>query len=238
MEIKKKMVVMGPHILSLNLSNIQDVFFTSDLHLNHTKIIEYCHRPFKDTEEMNNILLNNLNNELSKVNHPILINCGDIIFSNVSTYDEQMDMIKADKIYNIIGNHDIKNILQRRQFIPYDENSRIYWSTELLVQILDDTNKNKILTQFTVSHYPHCSGQFFGSFNIHGHLHTPSDLDSYTGSDIDIARKLKETAITYDVGVDGNDYKPVKLTDILLGKLKNYQIKVIDTEKWNKILSN
>lgn len=29
-------------------------FYTSDLHLDHKKIIQYCNRPFKDVDEMNN----------------------------------------------------------------------------------------------------------------------------------------------------------------------------------------
>lgn len=37
------------------------IWFTSDLHLNHSKIIEYCNRPFSNIEEMNEMLINNWN---------------------------------------------------------------------------------------------------------------------------------------------------------------------------------
>ncbi len=33
------------------------VFFTSDTHFNHTNIIQYCQRPFKSTDEMNEAMI-------------------------------------------------------------------------------------------------------------------------------------------------------------------------------------
>lgn len=38
------------------------VFFTSDTHFNHTNIIKYCQRPFRDIYEMNETLIANWNN--------------------------------------------------------------------------------------------------------------------------------------------------------------------------------
>ena len=38
------------------------VFFTSDTHFNHVNIIRYCHRPFKDVDEMNEAMIANWDN--------------------------------------------------------------------------------------------------------------------------------------------------------------------------------
>ena len=37
--------------------NGSGVFFTSDTHFNHTNIIRFCSRPFKDVEHMNETLI-------------------------------------------------------------------------------------------------------------------------------------------------------------------------------------
>ena len=38
-----------------------DTWFTADFHFGHFNIIRYCNRPFADTEEMNEIILQRLN---------------------------------------------------------------------------------------------------------------------------------------------------------------------------------
>jgi calcineurin-like phosphoesterase family protein len=41
-------------------------FFTSDLHFSHKKVIEYCKRPFKDVEEMNEAIIKEWNKTVKK----------------------------------------------------------------------------------------------------------------------------------------------------------------------------
>lgn len=37
------------------------IYFTSDLHFYHEKIIHHCNRPFRDAQEMNEKLIQNWN---------------------------------------------------------------------------------------------------------------------------------------------------------------------------------
>ena len=37
------------------------IYFTSDLHLNHARIIELANRPFGSVEEMNDTIIGNIN---------------------------------------------------------------------------------------------------------------------------------------------------------------------------------
>ena len=42
------------------------IFFTSDQHFDHSNIIEYCHRPFRDVKKMNSFILHNWNKIIDK----------------------------------------------------------------------------------------------------------------------------------------------------------------------------
>lgn len=81
------------------------VFFTSDLHLGHAKIIEYSKRPFKNVGEMNEKLIENWNN---KVNPDSLVyHVGDFCFGK-GTEKQYKTRLNGD-IVHIQGNHDTNN---------------------------------------------------------------------------------------------------------------------------------
>ena len=63
--------------------NAEHTFFTSDTHFNHANIIKFCNRPFKDVEQMNDVMIANWNSVIGK---------DDTVFH--------------------MGNHDLKNIRQ------------------------------------------------------------------------------------------------------------------------------
>lgn len=90
---------MGMVIKGLGNSHI---WFSSDYHFSHYNIIKYCNRPFKEIEEMNNIIISR-HNKLVKKND-IVICLGDISFNNSLDYIRQMN----GTFVLVRGNHDDK----------------------------------------------------------------------------------------------------------------------------------
>lgn len=59
------------------------VFVISDTHFGHKNIIDYCNRPFKSIEEMDEALIKNWNETVS--NDDVVIHLGDFGLGKKST---------------------------------------------------------------------------------------------------------------------------------------------------------
>lgn len=79
-------------------------FFISDTHFGHKNIIEYCKRPFKSVEEMNDALIKNWNKVVSPEDTVFLL--GDFVFRG------KISLLKSILNGNIVwikGNHDSRD---------------------------------------------------------------------------------------------------------------------------------
>lgn len=81
------------------------IFVTSDTHFNHENIIKYCNRPFKDSKEMNEIIIKNWNEVVS--NNDIVYHLGDFGFGTFSELQDIFNRLNGIK-YLVMGNHDYK----------------------------------------------------------------------------------------------------------------------------------
>ena len=79
------------------------IYFISDTHFYHEKIIEYVNRPFKDVEEMNNTLIDNWNKRIEPKDEVYIL--GDFSFGNKEQTLDLLDKLNGRK-YLIKGNHD------------------------------------------------------------------------------------------------------------------------------------
>ena len=96
--------------------NGSGVFFTSDTHFNHTNIIRFCSRPFKDVEHMNETLIANWNRVVGPDN--IVFHLGDFCLGGSAEWTKILKRLNG-KIYLIAGNHDMKNL--RQNYTKYFE---------------------------------------------------------------------------------------------------------------------
>ncbi len=78
-------------------------FFIADTHFGHKNIIEYENRPFNNTEEMDNAIIENWNKTVKKMDRIFIL--GDFALSNKKRIIELIKLLNGYKIF-ILGNHD------------------------------------------------------------------------------------------------------------------------------------
>ena len=187
--------------------NAEHTFFTSDTHFNHANIIKFCNRPFKDVEQMNDVMIANWNSVIGK--DDTVFHLGDFCLGGAAEWTKILDRLNG-KIYLIMGNHDLKNI--RQGFISRFEH--------VAMQMRIEIGKKRIY----LCHYPFLC--FEGSYKddvwqLFGHVHTRR-----SNSGIDAGRLQYLYPTQYDVGVDNNNFTPV-----LFGQVKRIIDKQVEQSK-------
>jgi len=187
------------------------LYFTSDLHLGHASIISLCNRPFNDTDEMDYNLINSWNFTISDTD--IVCILGDFSWrlgdKEIQNY---ISKLNGEKIF-IKGNHD-----RNEKAFP-----KIY-DGFINIKVRDDNENTKAFGGYqyiTLCHYPMLSWyqSHRGAWQLFGHWHnvkvTPTLLEDRK-AEFDVKEYVKEEHLymdrirknQYDVGVDGNNYRP------------------------------
>ena len=170
------------------------VFFTSDTHFNHTNIIRFCNRPFKDVSHMNETIISNWNRVVG--HDDIVFHLGDFCLGGSAEWINVLSRLNG-KIYLITGNHDVKNLIQ--DYRKYFE--------QVVMQMYIEADKQKIY----LNHCPFLcyGGSYNGTWQLFGHVHTSRHN---TGKDAPRLKMLFPSL--YHVGVDNNDFTPVSFARV------------------------
>ena len=170
------------------------VFFTSDTHFYHSNIINFCGRPFKNVEVMNETLIANWNSVVGP--DDIVFHLGDFCLGGSAEWTNILNRLNG-KIYLIVGNHDIKNLRQG------------YYSRfeHIAMQMHIEVDKQKIY----LNHCPFLcyGGAYRDTWQLFGHVHT-----SKQNTGIDAPRLHMLFPTQYDVGVDNNNFTPVSFEQV------------------------
>ncbi len=166
------------------------IYYVSDLHFNHQKIIESCNRPFKNVDDMNKILINNWNSRIK--NSDVVYYLGDFaIVKNNKQAEEAIELVKKlnGKITLIHGNHDSR--------LTKNEEFRKLFNEIAIYKKVNDNGRYVILM-----HYPLESWErsYYGSYHVHGHTHN---------------YKINNIKNRFNAGVDVNEFKPVTLDELI-----------------------
>jgi calcineurin-like phosphoesterase family protein len=197
--------------MKLILEKDQRLFFTSDTHYNHSNICRAttkwedsydATRDFKSLSHMNDSIVQNIN-DLVKEND-VLIHMGDWSWGGFEYIEEFRKRIVCKNVHLVFGNHDehIKKNTENIQDIFTSTHDYLH----LDVRQPSSTNKGSVNKfEFICMHYPIASwdGLYHGTIHLHGHTHlTPNSRISQGKA--------------MDVGVDGNEYKPLLMQEIIV----------------------
>lgn len=160
------------------------VFFTSDTHFQHQKILEYCNRPFKNIAEHDETLISNWNSRVKRGD--TVYHLGDFGFGEYVNIFNRLN----GKILLILGSHD-DNIFDNSNYGAQQEmcSNKTMW--EFKQKDIRITLCHYALRVWPASHY--------NSFHLFGHSHN----------------HLPPFGKSFDVGVDGHNFYPWSLDEVL-----------------------
>lgn len=164
-------------------------FYTSDFHLFHDRIIEYCDRPFDDVFQMHDAIVKNINEKVAPNDELFIL--GDVSFYGGEKVRAILEQIHGRK-HLLIGNHDAHNIGDWEG-----------WKSVNHYLEIKDRGRRVVLMHYPIESW---HGQNHGWIHLHGHRHGVSGR--YYG-------RPAQRGIRVDVGVDPWDFQPVSLNEIL-----------------------
>lgn len=169
-----------------------NVFFTSDQHFGHTNIIKYCNRPFSDINQMDAALISNWNQKISSDDLCYVL--GDFAFAGLGRIYDILEQLNGTKIL-IRGNHDKH---RNNKYVEAGFSHVLH--REVLTVPVADKSKVLWLSHFPIGDERRQTCKFY-NIALHGHRHSTPD------------KKLGSKSL--DIGVDGNDYYPYSLEEVL-----------------------
>jgi calcineurin-like phosphoesterase family protein len=187
------------------------VFFTSDTHFGHANIIRFCGRPFKDTDHMDEQIIERWNSVVGP--DDTVFHLGDVALGQIAVSLPKVGRLNGEKIL-IVGNHE-------RIFSDNSEKHRARFYPEyekVFDTIVGEQGMNYDLGSDNVylSHFPYEGDHTeterhsdkraadLGQPLIHGHTHENKVITySRLGS------------LQIHVGQDAWDYTPVSEDQII-----------------------
>ncbi len=172
------------------------VWFTSDHHFGHSNIIKYCNRPFNSVEEMDTQLIELWNSVVGASD--TVYHLGDFTFHGIQHFTDYIAKLNG-QIKILPGSHDLRWIAGFKQNCKSYSGHRVVILPPLIS--LKFPLNNSCRPQIIVlCHYAMrvWDRSHHGSWHLYGHSHG----------------KLPGQGLSFDVGVDCNELKPISLEQV------------------------
>ncbi|HRF68659.1 MAG TPA: metallophosphoesterase [Muribaculum sp.] len=176
---------------------MSNVYFTSDLHLGHRRILElYQWRPFAqmgDIEAHDNKLIELWNSTVSK--HDMVYILGDFSLKSANENRKILERLNGYK-YLCPGNHDSSLKSLSNYFEKVEQIMIAKFKKEIYTFLQSDM-------EFVLCHYPlvEWAGMHHGVFHLHGHCHGQCETPD--------PRRI-------DVGIDSTKSILISLEEVLM----------------------
>ena len=202
----------------------RNIYFSSDWHIGHANVINFSNRPFNDVHHMSESLVKRYNATVQETD--VCYFLGDMGY-NSDHLRKVMVRLNGTKIL-ILGNHDKKRqAMMNSGFDAVLNSGSMYIQGELVTMShcplrgvyrentegmrgcdgTENWHREKDHDQFSLENK--------GQFHLHGHCHAPNSGKS----EVQLDRQ-------WDVGVDGNGYRPVSISEV-----ESWIVKTLRKEK-------
>lgn len=175
------------------------IWFTSDLHFGHANIIKYCRRPFGGVDEMDYALIQNWNERVTEDDYVYVL--GDFSFHRRERTTQILRSLRGKKIL-LPGNHDgawLSKTGGWEGLLSQGDLVTLPVVHTLVCGWIASFGYCPCSVRARVSHYPPNHASLPSEYFLHGHSH---------------GTKAITAPGVYDVGVDANNYAPVRWEDI------------------------
>lgn len=163
------------------------IWFTADTHFGHAACNEFCDRNYKDVDDMNDSMVEEINKFVGTCD--TLWHLGDFAF-NRKLIPGLLAKIDCKDVRLIFGNHD------------HEADGKLFaWAGHY--HYLRHEGK-----RFSLSHYPMTvwRSSHHGSIHLHGHSH---------GTHEPFKLEHMPAALSFDVGVDVHNFRPISMDEII-----------------------
>lgn len=174
-------------------SSNNKIWFTSDLHFGHKRIIEFCPntRPYSSIEEMNGDIISKWNSKVA--DNDIVFILGDVSFARENVTTQCLSQLRG-RLYLVTGNHD--------KGLPPHRFEHVYNNyAEVKIDGID----------VIMCHYPiyEWNKMHYGSYHLFGHVH--GKPIPFSGRLMDVGWDVKGGLFSWEQVVEQLENKPIRL---------------------------
>lgn len=172
-----------------NNEDIDHIFFSSDWHLLHPKIVQICPRPI-DAIQHDDWVISRINEKIGR--NDVLYLLGDVTMKSSADVIPFLKKVICQHIHFVQGNHDPDSFMH---------NPDNFFDSVSQIKTINFNSEENPNVHIVGCHYPilRWDRKDKGSIHLHGHDHN----------------EYEDEGLSIDVGLDAQNYYPISLRQVL-----------------------